>query len=182
MLPQRLLNLPINHRTVLVTMEMVRANLGVDAESVQAKVDAGEIRWIWNVATGERISELRFWAKELIAPEFCAGLNLEQVINQLLGEVRLIWRGVEIEHLLLVSRPTVKKLCDEGALAGEIVGGTFHFRRAAVVNFLRARLTTHFSLAPGSSSGQPISVTRNKSRRSELPAPKNILRKKLTLP
>jgi hypothetical protein len=140
MISQRHLNLSISQRTVLVTMDMVRAALGLDADSVMARVEAGELRWVFDIATGSQISELRFWAKEIIAPEFCAGLTLAQAMKEILGSERARWRGTEIQHLLLVSRPTVKKLHDDGRLPGDLVNGTFSFRRAAVESFLRAAI------------------------------------------
>jgi hypothetical protein len=151
MIAQRHLNLSISQRTVLVTVDMVRAALGVDADSVIAKVEAGELRWVFDVSCGGSISEWRFWAKEIIAPEFCAGLTLAGAMKEILGSERARWRGTEIQHLLLVSRPTVKKLHDDGALPGDIVGGTFSFRRATLETFLRQRLA---SVAP-KNGGRP---------------------------
>ena len=141
-LGQRHLNLSISQRTVLVSMDMVRAALGVDADTVTAKVEAGELRWVFNVALGDEMRELRFWAKEIIAPEFTADIAVGEAIKQILGTERTRWRGTEIQHLLLVSRPTVMRLKDSGELPGEIVGGTFWCKRAALETFLRGRLAS----------------------------------------
>ena len=140
---QRLLNLSINQRTVLVTVDMVRAALGVDADSVQARVEAGEFRWVWNVSAGQGdVRELRFWAREIIAPETTKHLTVAMALNLILGLERLHWRGTEIAHLLLVSRPQIFRLHESGELPGEIVGRTLRVTRAAVVHFLTQRLVT----------------------------------------
>ena len=140
---QRLLNLSINQRTVLVTVDMVRAALGVDADSVQARVEAGEYRWVWNVSAGRGdVRELRFWAREIIAPETTKHLTVAMALNLILGLERLHWRGTEIAHLLLVSRPQIFRLHESGELPGEIVGRTLRVTRAAVVHFLTQRLVT----------------------------------------
>jgi hypothetical protein len=140
MIAQRHLNLSISQRTVLVTVDMVRAALGVDADSVTAKVDAGELRWVWDVSCGTgAVRELRFWAKEIIAPEFTRAQSLPQVVAEVLGKERLRWRGTEIAHLLLVSRPQIFRLHEAGDLAGEIVGGTLYVTRAVLEKFLIKR-------------------------------------------
>lgn len=141
MLSQRQLNLSISQRTVLVTCDMVRAALGVDADTVTAKVDAGELRWVWNVSTGAgAVRELRFWAKEIIEPATVARLSVFSALNLILGTERTRWRGVEIQHLLLVSRPQIFRLHKEGDLPGEIVSGTLWVARAALKRFLTSRL------------------------------------------
>jgi hypothetical protein len=40
----------LHPRTVLVGMETARALLGVDADGVQARVDAGRLRWVWDIS------------------------------------------------------------------------------------------------------------------------------------
>lgn len=137
---QRHLNLSISQRTVLVTVDMVRAALGVDADTVSAKVDAGELRWVFDVSLGEDLRELRFWAKEIISATACHDLTTAQAVKEILGTERSRWRGTEIQHLLLVSRPTVMRLHHSSELPGEIIGGTFWAKRAALETFLRARL------------------------------------------
>ena len=142
MISQRHLNLSISHRTVLVTVDMVRAALGVDADSVAAKVDAGELRWAFDVSVNAaELRELRFWAKEIIAPELTKSLTVAEAINQILGTERQRWRGTEIQHLLLVSRPTVMRLHHGGELPGEIVGNTLWVTRSGIQQFLKSRLT-----------------------------------------
>lgn len=141
MIQQRNLNFSISQRTVLVTGDMVRAALGVDADSITAKVDAGELRWVWNVSSGKGdVREFRFWAKEIILPESTRALTPPQAVAAILGSERERWRGVEIAQLLLVSRPQIMRLHDAKELPGDIVGGTLYVKREALQTFLQARL------------------------------------------
>ena len=141
MIAQRLLNFPpISHRTVLVKIDMLRALWGVDSETISAKVDAGEILWAWDVSAGRgEVRELRFWVRELIAPE-TVRLTPAQTIQSVLGEGRTRWRGVEIAQLLLVSRPHIFKLHESGELPGDIISGVLYVQREAVRAFLASRL------------------------------------------
>ena len=137
---QRGLNLPLSTRTVLVTLDTLRSVLGVDADSILAKVEAGELRWVFNVAVGDDVRELRFWAKELIAPEFVTNLTIKQAIAEILGSQRARWRGTEIAQLLLVSRPTIMRLVNTEELPGDVIGGVIQVPRASLEKFLLARL------------------------------------------
>jgi hypothetical protein len=141
MIAQRQLNLSISQRTVLVNTEALRAALGVDAETIYAKVDSGEFRWVWDVSTGGgEVRELRFWVREITAPQSVVGLDLAAVLAAVLGSERQRWQGVELAQMLLISRPQVKRLSDAGELAGDIVSGKLWVRRSVVEKFLNARL------------------------------------------
>ncbi len=149
MIAQRQLNLSISQRTVLVNTEALRAALGVDAETIYAKVDSGEFRWVWDVsAAGEgreargdgRIRELRFLVREVTSPDSLAGFDLAGVLQLMLGSERQRWQGVELAQMLLISRPQVKRLSDAGDLAGDVVSGKLWVKRSVVEKFLNARL------------------------------------------
>lgn len=141
MLAQRHLNFSISQRTVLVTVDMVRAALGVDADSIAARIDAGEIRWVWDVSGGTRtVRELRFWTKEIITPDFTRSLSPARAISEVLGSSKPTWRGSEIAHLLLVHKSTISRLHEVGELPGEIVSGTLYVPRAGLEQFLVRRL------------------------------------------
>ena len=49
MTAQRALNLSISQRTVLVTVDTLRTHLGVDADTILYRIDAGEYRWVLDV-------------------------------------------------------------------------------------------------------------------------------------
>jgi hypothetical protein len=137
---QRPLNLELSARTVLVTTATLRAVRGVDADTVTAWVEAGAYRWVFNVSAGdEGKRDLRFWAKEMIAPELCPA-DPAEAVAEILGTHSPRWRGTEVAQLLLISRPQVLDLRRCHALTGEIVGSTFHTTTAALTAFLLSRL------------------------------------------
>ena len=140
-------------RTVLVGVETARALLGVDADAVQARIDAGRLRWVWDISARphgrERgrckpvdrdVPELRLWVRELLAPDLFDGLPLRQVLPLVLGRERPRWRSSEVAQLLLCSRPAMKRLAEAGELAGSVRAGIRWFNRAALSAFLARRL------------------------------------------
>lgn len=145
---QTALALSLSQRTVLVTMETVRAALGLDAETITQRVDSGELRWVFDVsavtaACAERNGrrELRFWSKEIVAPEFCRGVTPDQAADQIVGVATREWlRSGEVAHLLLVSDPHVGRLWQRGFLSGEITGRSLKLRRASLITWLQSRL------------------------------------------
>ena len=139
---QTRLNLPLNQRTVLVPTEIVRGVLGLDAESVWAKVDTGELRWVWDIRKGDaaQIRELRFWARELIQPDAHRGLSADAVIDSVIGTARERLRAREVGQLLLCSDSLICRLVQCGLLRGPKVGHTQWIERASLAEFLRSRL------------------------------------------
>jgi hypothetical protein len=138
MTAQPLLNIQLSQRTVLVDVNSVRAALGIDADSVSAKIDNGELQWVFDVSTSRtKIRELRFWAREVIAPESVAFLSLSKVISQIVPQSRDWFHGSEIAHLLLISRPTLMLL--SGELKGEIINHSLRVKRTALEKFLALR-------------------------------------------
>jgi hypothetical protein len=146
MIAQRQFNLAINQRTVLVTVDTVRACLGVDAETINAKVDAGEYRFAFDVSavrprrllSAKHVRELRLWTKEVIMPETTSGLTLLEAVQQILG-TRERFGGTEVAQLLLVSRPQIFRLHEGKELPGDIVGGKLWITRRTVQDFLLRR-------------------------------------------
>lgn len=147
MIAQRTFNLSISQRTVLVTVDALRVHLGVDADTVLSRIDAGEYRWVFDVSavrqrrlnSAKHVRELRVWAKEVIMPEVTSDLSPGEAVNQVLGK-RERFYGTEIAQLLLVSRPQIFRLHESKELAGDIVGGKLWVTRAVLENFLRKRL------------------------------------------
>jgi hypothetical protein len=143
---QRPLGLALSQRTALVTMETVRAALGVDAETIWMRIECGQLRWVFDVSAVTnsqpgRLRELRFWAREVIAPETCRELAPEAVVDQVVGvKEREHLRSSEVAHLLLVSDPHVGRLWQRGLLPGLIAGRTLKLRRDGLVTFLRERI------------------------------------------
>lgn len=144
---QRHLSLSISQRTVLVTVDTLRTHLGVDADTILARVDNGEYRWVFDVSSvrqrrlnsAKHVRELRIWAREVIAPETTSGLSPEGAVRDILGK-RDRFYGTEIAQLLLVSRPQIFRLHDSEELSGEIVGGKLWVSRAVLEKFLLRRM------------------------------------------
>lgn len=126
-------------QTQLVPMAFVRAARGISAEVIQGDVDSGALRLVWNVSTGRRIKELRFWLKEIVEPASVARLSVTEAIATILGEQRTRWRGVEVAQLLMVSRPQIHRLRKRRALPGKVTGGTLWIQRAVLEKFLTDR-------------------------------------------
>jgi hypothetical protein len=118
---QRPLPLVINQRTVLVDVQTVRAARCVDAESVFALVDNGDLQWVFDMATdgpgGAQRRELRFWTREIIAPETTASLSIAQVIKSILGEKKIFHSG-EIEQQWVLCQQSIMRLRQSGDFAG----------------------------------------------------------------
>lgn len=131
----------------LVTMDVVRALLGISTDAIQSAAESGKIRFAWNVSVkGSRaqISELRFWLREIVQPAAAANLSLSLVIASILGEHRSQWRGVEVSNLLMVSRPQIHRLQKSKALPGQVKCNTLWIGRAGLEKFLQDRCQKSF--------------------------------------
>ncbi len=130
----------LSPRTALVSTDVVRAVLGVDAAAVASLVESGELAWVFDLSARQgKLRELRYWARELFAPEQCQ-ITPARAIQLILGKRRQRWRGTEIEQLLLASRATILRWHRAGDLPGERVDHTFWVNREDLANFLRSRL------------------------------------------
>jgi hypothetical protein len=144
-------SLPVafSRRTVLVTLDVVRAVFGVDAEEVMKMVESGELQWVFDLsARGAAYRELRFWTRELVAPERCL-MTPARAVQLILGEDRGRWRGTEIQQLLLVSRPSVLRWHRSGVLPGETLNRTLWVTRRTLEQFLTERLWWKDPVQPG---------------------------------
>lgn len=136
---QRLLQLTLHTRTALVTSDTVCSALGVDAETLSAKVDAGELRWVWDVSVQrQRIRELRFLAAELTEARAYASLDL--ILREILPAQRDRLRSGEVAQLLRVSDPHILRLVNNGELHGDLIGHSRQVRTASLRHFLTQRL------------------------------------------
>ena len=139
---QRLLQLTLHTRTALVTSDTVCSALGVDAETLSARVDNGELRWVWDVSVKRNcIRELRFLAAELTEARTHASLDL--ILREILPARRERLRSSEVAQLLRVCNPHVMRLLKHGELTGDKVGHSQHVHLAAVKTFLTQRLLNH---------------------------------------
>jgi len=135
-----ILQLPLSRRTVLVTADVVRAVYGVEAEAVTAKVESGELQWVFDVSVrGNHVRVPRFWARELMAPEQCQ-MTPAQAVAMILGPNRQNWRSTEIQQLLLTSRATMMRWHRSRVLRGKTKGRTVWVTRRRLERFLLKRL------------------------------------------
>ncbi len=144
---QKSLTLPLNVRTVLVTTDTASATLGLDTDTIIARAES-QYRFVWDVSAAPRpmphaprpsrsVRELRFWAREIIAPETCTALELPAVIRVILGD-RAFFHPGEVNILLRITRPTRLALGKCGALQRQ--AGTGFYPRATLEHFLTNRL------------------------------------------
>ena len=90
-------------RIAFVTLATVRSRFGCAAETVLRRVDDAtrpdHLRWVFNLSAAEgHRRELRFWVREIVAPESCGRLTLAQVVDLILGRRQNFRRGeLEIE-------------------------------------------------------------------------------------
>lgn len=127
-------------RHPLVTVELARIALGVDAEMVVEAIEDGRIAWAFDIACdpGSRRRELRIWRD-------CLELNAvlphdpAEVITAIIGTTRVTLRGSEIERLLLCSSPHVKVLHEAGELTGHIVAHQRILETSSLSAFLARR-------------------------------------------
>lgn len=102
-------------RTVLVTVDVLRAKFGCDAQRVFELVEDGRLRWVFNVGIKRRVRELRFWLGEIIAPQHAPRKTADEVISAILGSAPAFRRG-EFERAWVLSAQHVMRLVDAGEL------------------------------------------------------------------
>lgn len=140
--PQRLLNLRLDTRVALYSADFIRAAEACDAEEVIARIEAGELRWAFDVSTGSRkVRETRVWCACLLDPARAAVASLPEVIDDVIGgdpkekEVR----AARLERRWVVSDQTFRRLRMHGDISGRINGRTLWLDRQSLQGFLERR-------------------------------------------
>jgi hypothetical protein len=136
---QRRLPLKIKSRIALVGLDSARGAIGLDAESVIAMKDSGQLKCVFNVACNPddaRRQELRFFVPELIAHthETPFPFSIDEVIADILGAREMLRRS-ELEIEWIISHVHVMRLIRDGHL--QETGN--RLLRSTVENFLRKR-------------------------------------------
>jgi len=129
----------VSRRVVLVTLDSARSHFGCNAETVLHRVDDAtrpdHLRWVFNLSAAEgHRRELRFWVREIVAPETCARLTLGQVVDLILGRRQNFRRG-ELEIEWVCNHMTISALLQTKTL--KLHGATIP--RYTLDNFLRTR-------------------------------------------
>lgn len=146
---QQTLPLRRPYHAVLVQTDEAMSRLGLALESVMEMVDAGAMRWVWDVAlprsdggAGQARRELRFWVEELKEPERHARRTLDEVIQEVVGrEFMTDLRAVTVGDILGLRRQQVQRLvqAQNGELQGRRDGHPCWISRESLVGFLRRR-------------------------------------------
>jgi hypothetical protein len=137
---QRSLGLTVAANVSLVTVDVVRGVLGVDAETVVARVDEGRLRWVWDFSSpGSARRELRFWTSELT--DGYRPQPVEQVIAAIIGATPGgRQRAAILEQRWCISAQLIMALVRKKCLEEDRVGHTRYLRRPSIEEFLRSRL------------------------------------------
>jgi hypothetical protein len=133
-----------NPRTILATVGAAQFCSGLHRDVLNGVVDGPALfdnyKWVWNVAAdpeGE-IKCLRFWSRELIAPQTVKGWNLDRVIKSILPPGRKQYHSGYVETTLLsISGPLLMDLRPQ--LNGQLAANSSFFTRQGLEKFLRAR-------------------------------------------
>lgn len=140
----RLFALRRPYRPVLVSAGTAMQVLGQEHTTVMEMVDTGELRWVFDVATGsecQKRRELRFWLGELLAPAAHADKSVGDVVTAVVGhELSPQLRGHTVCNLLRIARPHLKRLVVTGELGGDVTGRVRWIERTSLCDFLQRRL------------------------------------------
>lgn len=137
------MNVELHHRAVLIKIDSVMDLTGRCADEIYELVDGPSLlapgfRFVFNVATEPNgIRDLRFWTREVIAPEQTAKISFDRAISIILPEKRSQYPAGEVAHLLHVRRPTLMRL--RAQLAGRLESTGSFFPRSGLESFLRSR-------------------------------------------
>ena len=133
-----LASLPISHRTVFLDVNGARAARGISANQVNELVETGKLLWVFNLARNEKsIRYLRFFAREIANPSGWSGVQLPEVIAQILPVSRRQFNSAELEQWFLISRPTACHLGSE--LGGVLKNHAWQVERSALAGYLESR-------------------------------------------
>ena len=154
------LGIPIHQRTVLVTVETIRAALAVDTRTVLDWVEDGTLYHVWDISaatdrTDKACRELRVWMRDVIllagelqgdghqrkiaTRQLPTGLQPD-VIDAIIGTQLPGVPTKMIERNFCCSRMLVNSLWKAGFLRGTKVAGNVYYERTSLVEFLRDRI------------------------------------------
>lgn len=152
---QALLPIAVSEWVALVSIDTARGVLGIDAESISALVDNGELLWVWNFALSPRASsrrELRFWRLDVITAQGrlanknatpvtnVRGLTLPTVIDTILPRTKASFHAAELQQLFTISAQALHRFVDGRHLEGEVRDHTLWITRGSLAAFLEQRL------------------------------------------
>ncbi len=150
MTTQRQLPICIPAARPLVPLEAIMVLLDIDEDSVLGLIDAGELRWAWNIASsGADRREIRVLRDSLLS--YCAlsgqPADAAALWPIVFGHSRDVVRSTELQRLFSCSSSHVHRLIkdkDLVALNAATTGpnGYARITRASVIGFLNSRRMT----------------------------------------
>jgi hypothetical protein len=134
----------MNQRSTLIKVDSVAYLTGKTVDAIFRAVDGPELfesglRWVFNVAADPngQVRDLRFWTREVIAPETTEKFSLDQVVKMLLPPARKEYPSGEVCELLQIRRRSLADLREQ--LNGRLAANCSFFPRAGLEQFLRRR-------------------------------------------
>jgi len=151
-------------RTILTSVGAAQWASGLHRDVIHERATGSSLfdgyRWVWNIAPDREgeLPLLRFWTREIIAPETTRRLSLDQVIKSILPTKRLTYHTGEVETTILsISGQTLMRLREE--LNGKLATNSSFFPREGLEKFLRTRWL-------GAATSQLSTLTPQPTRRA----------------
>lgn len=166
----------LNARADLVTASAVQGISGLRYDAIRKLVDGGDFFhpgfvWVWNFAVrsdGER--DLRFWTREVIAPETCGDLGLGDVLEIILPASRKHFHAGEVMRMFSLTPTSLMRLRDQ--LGGRLESSGSFYSRDNIDNFLRTRwcgVQANNLVASGGTPPAPVNGTSRRQHRQANP-------------
>lgn len=125
---------------VLVDKSICRHVLRLGDEEVMEMVDTGELRWVFDVASGDARRVLRFWFGEVLRPRTHDHRTLAEVVEMIAGHKTEAWlRTGTVMRTLWLHRQNVHDLIEAEELRAEKRKQTMWVERASLLDFLQRR-------------------------------------------
>jgi hypothetical protein len=134
---QRLLQLEVHEDSKLLPVPVVCASLGVDYDTVLARIESGVIRWAFDIGLGAKIRAIRV-VRECLAGGRQFG-SLDQVVEWAVPHPHHTVHGEVARRWWCCTRPHIKALYDAGEITGHKTDHTRHLEVASLRAFLKRR-------------------------------------------
>ena len=140
---QLALQLPVTAHTTLISVDTARAVLGLDAQSVAALCESGELEYTFDLrrADAER-REVRIWTESLLA--YSRGIRVESdpesAIQSIIGHSLAEWIACsQLSLRFTVHRRSVVRWAEAHEVVGVLSGHTYQVQRASLIPVLMSR-------------------------------------------
>lgn len=140
---QMALQLPVTSATTLVSVDTARAVLGLDAQSVTALCESGELEYTFDLRrTDAERREVRIWTESLLA--YARGIRLPAdpmaAIESIIGHSLAEWIACsQLSLRFTVHRRSVVRWIESRDVVGVLTGHTHQIQRQSLVPFLTSR-------------------------------------------